>query len=84
MPFLIFFVKTKLLTYFHCIARDGIIMFRRLIPLICSDWVPYDLVSSWSFLCLVAGVSANAYSNRRLEDSPYRDRAPDYAMKVMS
>lgn len=58
-------------------------MFRRLITLIFSGWVPYDLVSSWSCLGLKSGVSAIAYSNRRVEGSPYRDRAPGYAMKVM-
>ena len=59
-------------------------MFRRLITLICSGWLPYDLASSWSCLCLKAGVSAKAYSNSFFEGYPYRDRAPDYAMKVMS
>ena len=59
-------------------------MFRRLITLICSGCLPYDLASSWSCLCLKAGFSAKAYSNRLVEGSPYRDRAPGYAMKVMS
>ena len=41
---------------FHCIARGGGIMLRRLISLIYWDWVPDELVSSWSCLNLQSGV----------------------------
>lgn len=63
------FASGYALSYFQSISRGGTCK-RRLIILIYAGWIPPDLSSSRSCLCLQAGIR-QALSHRWNEDSPH-------------
>jgi len=63
---------------FHFIQESisrGEVHKRRLSTLIFAGWLPPDIASSWSCLCLYAGVRQYAYPIADNEGSPDRDLA---------